>query len=534
MTSRYQFGPFEVVPDLRQVLAHGAELPLGGKAFDLLVCLLRHAGRVMPKNELLALVWPGLVVEENNLSVQIVALRKQLGFDAIMTVTGHGFRLGFVALEVPDAAARLKAANVSAAVSVPILALPHKPSIVVLPFVNMDDEAGHDHFVDGLTEDITTELARFHNLFVISRHSAFSYKGKLVDVRAIARELGVHYLLEGSVRSTGSRIRVTAQLIDATSGNHVWAERYDRELGDIFEVQEEVTRAIVAALEPQIRLSDYQRVRSVRPANLNAYGLALRGSAILYTDYSVASCDAALQLAQEALALDASLGLAWRTVASVWFLRIGHSGLVAAGQTAQAIQYGLHAAEQAIQLDAADHRALNIKGRLLCMAHQPEDGLAALRRAHDMNPNDAYNLCWLGYYEGTCGNSSLAVAYTLLGLRLSPLDPLRSSFLFLASGTYISLGNYAQALQYVQEANRLRADVPTQYTTLAICHVGLRQYDLAHAAFAAAKRLSPELVQTRLAGHWPMSSGTLYYQRVHAFFRIAAGLEPSSTADGLR
>ena len=157
------------------------------------------------------------------------------------------------------------------------LSLPDKPSIAVLPLANMSGDPEQEYFTDGITEDIITELSRFHALFVIARNSSFTYKGKAIDVRMVAKELGVRYVLEGSIRRSGNRIRVTAQLIDALTGNHIWAEKYDRVLEDIFDVQEEVTRAIVAAIAPHIETSEMERSRRARPGSLSAYEVAMRG-----------------------------------------------------------------------------------------------------------------------------------------------------------------------------------------------------------------------------------------------------------------
>ena len=156
------------------------------------------------------------------------------------------------------------------------LSLPDKPSIAVLPFANLSGDPEQEYFTDGITEDVITELSRFHSLFVIARNSTFTYKGKAVDVRTVAKELGVRYVLEGSIRRAANRIRVTAQLIDALTGNHIWAEKYDRVLEDIFAVQEELTRSIVTAIAPQIQVAEQSKVRRRRPTNLSAYEIAVR------------------------------------------------------------------------------------------------------------------------------------------------------------------------------------------------------------------------------------------------------------------
>ncbi|MBM3524801.1 MAG: adenylate/guanylate cyclase domain-containing protein, partial [Alphaproteobacteria bacterium] len=186
------------------------------------------------------------------------------------------------------------------------LALPDRPSIAVLPFANMSGDPEQEYFTDGISEDIITELSRFRSLFVIARNSSFTYKGKPVDVKQVGRELGVRYVLEGSIRRAANRVRVTAQLIDATTGSHIWAEKYDRVLEDIFAVQEEVTQAIVAAMAPHIEASEFERMRQVRPGSLDAYELAMRGWAAAWTALGDPNDrdtrDEALRCAREALA----------------------------------------------------------------------------------------------------------------------------------------------------------------------------------------------------------------------------------------
>ena len=196
--------------------------------------------------------------------------------------------------------------------------LPDKPSIAVLPFPNMSGDPEQEYFTDGITEDIITELSRFHSLFVIARNSSFSYKGKSPDIRQVGRELGVRYVLEGSIRKSSNRIRVTGQLIDTFTGNHIWAERYDRVLEDIFAVQEEVTRAIVAAIAPQIESTEQSKAARRRPDNLSAYEIALRAWAHAWEGSDKADrtlLDQSIREAREALAIDPNSVLALHALA---------------------------------------------------------------------------------------------------------------------------------------------------------------------------------------------------------------------------
>ena len=249
------------------------------RAATLLAVLAERATLVVTKQELVARAWEGRAVGDDALTSCVQELRRALGDDPrnpqlIETRHRRGYRL-----LVPVSAAEPPAKNGTAPESAAPLPLPDKPSIAVLPFQSMSGDPEQDYFADGVTEDIITELSRFHSLFVIARNSSFSYKGKSPDIRQIGRELGVRYVLEGSIRKSLNRIRVTAQLIDTLTANHIWAERYDRVLEDIFAVQEEVTQAIVAAIAPEIELTEQSKAARRRPDNLSAYEIALRATA---------------------------------------------------------------------------------------------------------------------------------------------------------------------------------------------------------------------------------------------------------------
>ena len=521
---------------------------LGARAFELLLCLVQHRERVMGKDELLALVWPGLVVEDNNLPVQVSALRKLCGANAIITVAGRGYQFVQPGLEIqeiaasapPDGAALLPALTAPDrerrkpyATPDPSLALPDKPSIAVLPFADFSHEAGLEHFTDGLSEDITTELSRFRSLFVISRNSAFTFKNRQVDVRTVARELGVRYVLEGSVRHANNRIRVTAQLIDALSGNHIWAEKYDRVLADIFDLQDEVTRAIVGAIAPQIDHAEGNWARKSRPENLAAYGLALRAWAIANDEMLEpvsAGRDMAYALAQQAIKADASTALAWRAIAMIQWVRVYFN---TAPSRAQALAEGLDAANRAISLDATDHIAMNWKGVLLGFDGDEDAALATLRAAHDINSNHVLGMGFLGMYEAWAGNQSVSVRHALGAFRLSPRDPNRHHLLVLLSFTYFANQQDADALEIAQIAVHELPNRPVPYLLTALTQVGLGHVALAKQAFLKLEALAPELVKARLAGQW-LTTNPVYLKRALTFLRVAAGLESPEAAEALR
>lgn len=259
---RVYFLDYEMRPSVRQLLHNGKAVSLGARAFDLLHYLVLHRDRIVARNELMKQVWCGITVGDNNLNVQVSILRKLLGSQAIVTLPGRGLRFG---LEINQAK---QAGNESS------LTLPEKPSVVVLPFMDLGVEQTLSWLPDSIVEDITTELSRFRNLFVVARNSAFTYRDQPTDVRLVSRQLGVRYVVEGSVRTAPGRVRVTAQLIDAQMGGHVWAENFEGPLDHHFDLQAQIVGAIVTALAPQIDAAENAHVRAVQPSDLNAHGLA--------------------------------------------------------------------------------------------------------------------------------------------------------------------------------------------------------------------------------------------------------------------
>jgi TolB-like protein len=251
------------------------------KSFEVLRYLVEHAGRVVTKEEVLKAVWPTVTVSDESLTQCIRDVRRALGDESqriVKTVPRRGYLVD-VPISAGDVATpSSEATEVPAVGKASPLALPDRPSIAVLAFTNMSGDPGQDYFCDGITEDIITGLSRFSELFVIARNSSFQYKGRSPDIRQIGRELGVRYVLEGSIRRAGDRVRITAQLIDAVTGAHRWAERYDRELKDVFAVQDEVSRAIVVLLVAHVSKAEAERTRLKPPATWQAYDFFMRAS----------------------------------------------------------------------------------------------------------------------------------------------------------------------------------------------------------------------------------------------------------------
>ena len=245
------------------------------RVFDILSYLIRNRERVVSRDDLIALIWAGRIVSESALTTRINAARSAIGDNGqdqtlIKTLPRKGIRFVGTVYEQQSQAGRASG-ETGGAQTAPGLALPDRPSIAVLPFTNMSGDPEQEYFADGMTEEVITALSRCNWLFVIARNSSFTYKGKTVDVRQVGRELGVRYVLEGSVRRVGGRVRFVGQLIDASSGVHIWADRFEGEMSDVFELQDRFTESAVAAIEPTLQIAEIDRLKKKPAANLNAY-----------------------------------------------------------------------------------------------------------------------------------------------------------------------------------------------------------------------------------------------------------------------
>ena len=319
------------------------------------------------------------------------------------------------------------------------LALPDRPSIAVLPFDNMSGDPEQEYFADGITEDVITELSRFSGLFVIARNSSFSYKGKSVDVRQIARELGVRYVLEGSIRRAGDRVRISAQLIDRESGSHIWAERYDRNLEDIFDLQEEITSNVVASIAPQIEMAEMERVRGGRSTKFSSYDLGLKAQALWYDGLQMGSPDVlqqAIDVTKESLKQDPRNVHALWTQAMAYYVQYLYRWGPAPDE---ALDHAWAAVERLFEIESSNPHAYMARGGVHHFRGEHDDALADYRRAFALNPNFAVNIFMMAWCESLTGFTEQAREHAALGLRLSPRDNelwLGVAYLALAQGSF--------------------------------------------------------------------------------------------------
>ena len=369
------------------------------------------------------------------------------------------------------------------------LALPDKPSIAVLPFQNMSGDAGQDYVADGMVEDIITALSRFRSLFVIARNSTFTYKGRAVDVRTVARELGVRYVLEGSVRKVGSRIRITAQLIDATSGHHVWSERYDRQIEDILEFQDEMSGRIVSAINVELIDIEAKRPRQKQSGRLDVWEFYHRG--VRQYDRSTRdSNNEARRLFEAAISADPNHAMAHAGLACTYISDIG-VGLT--DDPAGTVAHGLRHAQRAVELDANDSLALAVLGRLQVWAGDTEIGVATLEKAIALNPNLAYGFRLLGEVYAFSGRPEDALRALDIGIRLSPRDPGLWVILLAKCNAYTRLGEHARSIESARRAIQERPDQFWTYIVLAIVLAFAERLDEARVQVEAGRRLRPDL-----------------------------------------
>jgi len=365
------------------------------------------------------------------------------------------------------------------------LTLPDKPSIAVLPFANMSGDPEQEYFADGITEDIITELSRYRWFFVIARNSTFTYKGRAVDIKQVARELGVRYVLEGSVRKAGNRIRVNAQLIEAETGNHLWAERYDRDFADVFSIQDELTQSVVGAIEPEILQREGRRVTHKSADNLDAFDLVMRGQWHFY-QFGVGEHQVGEALLRRAIALDPKLARGHMMLARLLFGR-AHWGW--AERPAQDMEESYQSGLRAIALDDRDPYSHYILSLASVPTGHHRQALAEAQRAVDMSPNFALGYFALGVARIHVGLFEEAIDPLLRCQRLSPNDPLTFEFVNKIALANYHLGNYEEALHHAQ-LGVARRGVFGGFLTVIACLGQLGRADEAQPSIAEFKALN--------------------------------------------
>ena len=486
----YKFGSFALDFETGALLCCGAPILLGQRGASLLRLLLDRAASPVGKDALMEAAWPGLNVEESNLTVQIAALRRALDQEGggrwIETLPRRGYR--YVGPPVTRGDTN---ADETGHPTGPLL--PEKPSIAVLPFEHSGEA---EWLADGVVDDIITGLSRLRWLFVIARNSSFVWRGRIADVKQVGRDLGVRYVLQGSVRRTGDRVRINAQLADAANGGHIWAERYDRTVGDLFALQDEIALAVVAAIEPSLRRAEVERIRRKRPDSLDAYELVVRAQPDV--DFGMPDRAAiALPQLRRALALDPAYALAHGLAAMSHHNRFLRAGLKEEDRLAS-----VHHARLAIEHGRDDAMALTFAGFSLGMdAHDRKAAFAAFEAALALSPSTA--LAWIlgSVVAGWAGQAERAIDWSDRGLRLSPFDPWAFAAYDAQALGHFCRDRYAEAASAAYRSNLANPAHSITWVQLAASLAALGQFDEARAAAACVLKLQPAFrINNQFAG----------------------------------
>jgi TolB-like protein/tetratricopeptide (TPR) repeat protein len=499
----------------RQELRRGPELvPIEPQVLDLLHYLIRNRERVVSKDDLIANVWNGRIVSESTLTSRITSARQAIGDSGsdqrlIRTIARKGIR--FVG-EVQENLGSTDASTTKPVPPVgrdttPVLSpavaapqLPDKPSIAVLPFNNLSGDPEQEYFADGVVDDIITALSYFRWLFVIARNSSFTYKGRAVDVMQVGRELGVRYVLEGSVRKAENHVRIVAQLIDATTGAHISADRFDGELKDIFDLQEKVAASVAGAIAPKLERTEMERARRKPTENLDAYDYFMRATANIY-QWTGDGNDEALRLLQRAIELDPNFASAYGLATHCYCFRKSY-GPWENGE--QAIAQTARLARRAVELGKDDAFALCWAGYSLAyVVRELDDGAAFIDRALALNPNLARAWNHSGWVRIWLGEPEIAVDHLARAMRLSPLDPGFHRMQSATASAHFFAGRYDEASSWAEKALREQPKDLDVIGMLAMSNALAGQLEKAKYAMARLVQLSPERrlsnINTRIA-----------------------------------
>ena len=482
---RFAFGPFVLDPEAGTLLRKGVPVPIPYRASLLLTALLNRPGEVLTKSDLIETAWQGAAVEEGNLAVQIAALRKLLGQSPdggewITTVPRVGYRFAVR----PDSYSEKRERSLDGADGTEEAAPGRRPSIAVMPFANVGGEKEQEYFADGITEDIITALGRFRWFFVIGRNSSFVYKGKSIDPKQVARELGVQYLLEGSVRKSGEAVRISARLVDVTTGAQIWAERYDLALTEVFAIQDEIAERVVGEIEPELLKTDSNLAAARHTGNMTAWDLVRQGTWCFH-QVTRPTHFQARELFREACHLDPQL-----PEAHVWRARVSN-GLISYGWSDDPsvdLQEALQAALRAIYLDEKNpyaHYAL----ATACVFTNAEQAILPAEKAVELSPGFALGHFAVGLARLSSGQASDAIGPFQRGLKLSPHDPQNLAwFNFLATAQLLA-GDTEGALLTAARALALRPDWRPTLETMACCYAATGKWDDARRCVREMARL---------------------------------------------
>jgi TolB-like protein len=488
-----EFNNFVIDTDRRELKGADGVIHVEPQVFDLLLHFAQNTNRVISKNELIEQIWKGRVISDAALNSRINAARRAIGDTGkqqtlIRTVHRRGL---LFAAEVVATRRNDQLSSTAGSMAQPIpepqkLTLPDKPSIAVLPFQNLSGDPQQEYFADGVVEDIITGLSRIKWLFVIARNSSFTYRGQAVDVRRVGREFGVRYVLEGSVRKDGERVRISSRLVESETGVHLWAERYDRRLKDIFALQDEITLSVIGAIEPSLRDAEIERVERKRPDNLDAYDLVLRAIPHVYVAMPQQAIKA-MPLLEQALTLQADYATAHGLLAwchEILFVRAGfkEENRIAA----------IHHARAAVDHGHDDATALAVGAFVIeVVEHDRPAAFEAIELALALSPSSAFTLFMGCIVQAYAGKAERAIEWAERALRVSPID--RLAYIphqALAIGHFLH-GRYEEAANAAHHAVQSNPDFSVSHMLLAAALAKLGRMDAAKLAAMQVLALQP-------------------------------------------
>lgn len=521
------FGDYVLDQERRELTLRGQVVSVGPQVFDLLLQLVSNHDHVVSKDDLLKAVWRGRIVSESTITSHINAVRKAIGDSGeeqrlVRTVARKGYRfVGEIRLGEIGQAPQPDKPNIGERGPIELaetpsseFVLPDKPSITVLPFQNLSGDPDQDYFSDGVVEDIIAALSRIRWLFVIAHNSSFTFKGRAVGAKEVGQELGVRYVLEGSVRKSGNKVRITGQLIDAMSGTHLWAERFESTLDDIFKLQDQIAQSVVGAIAPQLERAEIERAKRKPTESLDAYDYYLRGMAKLHNGTREA-IEVALPLFYKAIELDPEFASAYGMAAWCHFWRKLNGWM---SDRAREIAEGARLARLAVELGRDDAVALTRGGHALGhLAGDVDAGIALLDRARLLNPNLAPAWYLGGILRALRGETDAAIENLTHAIRLSPLDPEMFRMQVGMALAHFFAGRFDMAAGWAEKAlGNLPSFLPA-VALLAACHALTGRMDKAKQSMQRLHELAPSLRVSSLKDWLPI-------QRSEDLARLADGL----------
>lgn len=492
----YRFEDFLLDPERRELRAGETLVAVEPQVFDLLKYLICNSSRVVSKDDLIADVWNGRIVSDSTLSSSINAVRQALGDSGeaqrlIRTISRRGFRFVGEVTEQRDNSYR---ASTHVERGLP---LPDKASIAVLPFRNLSEDIAQEYFVDGIVEDITTALSQFSQLFVVARSSSFIYKGREVDVQQVGRQLGVRYVLEGSIRKAAGEVRITVQLINTRTAVQFWVARFDGAPDEIFDLQDRVTSGVVGVIAPKIEQAEIELAKRKPTDSLDAYDYYLHGLASFHQDTKEAN-DEALRLFGEAVKLDRGFAAAYGMAALCYVGRNWkHWMLDPRKEVAEAARLANRAAE----LGRTDAVALSAAGMALGLVVRDLDrAVVLLDRSLLLNPNLAASWVRSAWVRIFLGQFDLAIEHASRAMRLSPLDPLLVGMQTAIAFAHFCVGRYDQAAAWAERAVTEQPTFAPAVRVLAASSASLDRMDGATKALARLREINAPVHISELRG----------------------------------